>query len=52
MKQDPFVVAPKVMVRNQAGQYLFLRRSADSKHFAGQWEMPGGKADPGVMKYK
>ncbi len=35
------------MVRNRDGKYLFLKRSAASRHFAGQWEMPGGKMDPG-----
>lgn len=35
------------MLRNEQGLYLFLRRSPQSKRFAGQWEIPGGKADPG-----
>ena len=43
----PYVVAGKVMVTNKAGEYLFLKRSAESKHFKSQWEMPGGKMDPG-----
>jgi len=47
IEKRPFVVAGKVMVRNAFGQYLFLKRSATSKHFPGQWEMPGGKMDPG-----
>ena len=47
MTTKPFVVAPKVMVRGPSGRYLFLRRSAASRYFAGQWEMPGGKMDPG-----
>ncbi|MBN2131658.1 MAG: NUDIX domain-containing protein [Sedimentisphaerales bacterium] len=47
MSRKPLVVAPKVMVRNPDGLYLFLRRSQASRHFAGKWEMPGGKTDPG-----
>lgn len=47
MSSKPFVVAGKVMVRNKAGRYLFLRRAGSSKHFRGKWEMPGGKMDPG-----
>lgn len=47
MSEKPFVMTAKVMVRNPAGQYLFLRRSSASKHFKGKWEMPGGKMDPG-----
>lgn len=47
MNNRPYVVAGKVMIRNAAGMYLFMRRSAASKHFKSQWEMPGGKMDPG-----
>lgn len=45
--RPPFVCAGKTMVQNSAGKYLFLRRSASSKHFKAKWEMPGGKMDPG-----
>jgi 8-oxo-dGTP diphosphatase len=34
-------------VRNAEGRYLFLRRSTQSRHYAGKWEPPGGKMDPG-----
>ncbi len=47
MSGPPYVIAPKAMVRNAEGKYLFLRRSLSSKHFKHQWEMPGGKMDPG-----
>ena len=32
---------------NEAGQCLMLRRSAANRNFAGCWEWPGGKVDPG-----
>lgn len=47
MSTKPFVIAPKALVCNKDGKCLFLRRSQSSRHFAGQWEMPGGKMDPG-----
>jgi len=42
-----WVVAPKVLVKGPKGLYLFIQRSAPSKHFALQWELPGGKMDEG-----
>ncbi len=44
---NKWVVAPKVLVKGPSGLYLFLQRSAQSKHFASQWEVPGGKPDAG-----
>ena len=44
---NKWVVAPKVLVKGPSGLYLFLQRSAKSKHFASQWEVPGGKPDEG-----
>ena len=43
----PFILVAKALVRDREGRYLFIRRSAASKHFGGYWEMPGGKMDPG-----
>jgi len=40
-------VAPKVLVKGPSGLFLFLQRSSKSKHFASQWEVPGGKPDEG-----
>ena len=40
-------VAFYATVRDAEGRYLVIRRSADSSHFAGRWEIPGGKPDPG-----
>ena len=47
MTAKPYVVAPKAMVRDAGGRYLFIRRSPLDRHFSGLWEMPGGKPDPG-----
>ena len=49
MNTKTFVLAPKALVRDACGRYLFLRRSARSKHFAHCWEMPGGKMDRGEI---
>ena len=34
-------------IADNAGRYLLLRRSATCRHFAGQWEPPGGKVNGG-----
>ncbi len=47
MSQKPFVLSVKAVVMDEAGRCLVLRRSAESKHNAGLWDLPGGKSDPG-----
>jgi 8-oxo-dGTP diphosphatase len=47
MPQKRFALSVKAVVQNQAGQCLAIRRSAQSKHYAGLWDLPGGKCDPG-----
>jgi mutator protein MutT len=42
-----FVLAPRVMIRNRAGQVLVIRRSGNSVYWPGEWEFPGGKPDAG-----
>jgi 8-oxo-dGTP diphosphatase len=42
-----YVLAVAALIWNEAGQLLLLQRAASCQHFAGQWEPPGGKADPG-----
>lgn len=42
-----FGLAVKTFVANRCGEVLFLKRSTLSKHFAGTWELPGGKVDAG-----
>lgn len=42
-----FALAYYALVRNPAGELLLLRRPDTASHFPGQWELPGGKGDPG-----
>lgn len=37
----------KALVLNQEGKLLLLRRSQSDKRRPGQWDMPGGRVDPG-----
>lgn len=37
----------KVVVRDESGRWLLLKRSMTSAGNAGKWEFPGGKIDPG-----
>jgi len=41
-----FKLAYYGIVRNQKGQVLVLQRPGHG-HFAGKWELPGGKPEPG-----
>jgi 8-oxo-dGTP diphosphatase len=43
----PFKLAVKTILEDEQGRCLLIRRSSISKHFAGCWEWPGGKVDPG-----
>lgn len=43
----PFSMAVKAVILNDKGRCLLIRRSAHNKNFAGCWEWPGGKLDPG-----
>jgi len=47
MVEKPFVLSCKVLVWNDDGECLLLRRSAASKNNKGKWDLPGGKADAG-----
>lgn len=44
---EPYHVSAKVVVRNNDGRRLLLRRSLHGRLHPGQWELPGGKVDPG-----
>lgn len=44
---DTFLLSVKVLMLDQQGRCLLLRRSCKSKNNAGKWELPGGKSDPG-----
>jgi len=43
----PYGLGVKAIINDSHGQILLLRRSAQSKRFAGTWEFPGGKVDAG-----
>lgn len=47
MSAKPFRLAVRAVIRDEQGRCLLLRRSPVNKGFVGQWEWPGGKADPG-----
>jgi len=40
-------LSPRALIRDNAGKILFLRRAADCNHWPAEWELPGGKPDPG-----
>jgi mutator protein MutT len=47
MTSLPYGVAVRALLLDENGKSLLLRRSYSSRHFAGMWEWPGGKCDPG-----
>lgn len=47
MPRKPFALSAKVLVRDEAGRCLLLKRSMGSKNNAGKWDLPGGKVDSG-----
>jgi 8-oxo-dGTP diphosphatase len=47
MKEKPYGLSVKMVLRDDNGRCLLLKRSMNSKWYAGKWEFPGGKVDPG-----
>jgi len=47
MSTKPFALSIKVVIRDDAGRCLLLKRSLSSKGNPGKWEFPGGKAELG-----
>jgi 8-oxo-dGTP diphosphatase len=47
MSDPRYSLSVKVVVRDEAGRVLLLRRSPSSKHNPGLWDLAGGKVDPG-----
>ncbi len=43
----PFALSIKVVIRDDAGRCLLLKRSQSSKGNPGKWDFPGGKAELG-----
>ena len=47
MSRKPLLLSTKIIIKDQSGNCLLLKRSPNSKANAGKWEFPGGKVDPG-----
>lgn len=47
MEPKPFGLALRVVILDEQGRCLLLRRSSANKSYVGAWEWPGGKNDPG-----
>lgn len=47
MALKPFALAVRLLLFNEDGKVLLLRRSQSSKTNPGTWELPGGKIDAG-----
>ena len=47
MSTKPFALSVKVVIRDDAGRCLLVKRSLSSKGNPGKWEFPGGKAEMG-----
>jgi 8-oxo-dGTP diphosphatase len=45
--RDRWALAVYMLVRDERGRVLMLRRSQSVKHFPGCWELPGGKPASG-----
>jgi 8-oxo-dGTP diphosphatase len=43
----PFRLSVKVLIYDDNGHYLLLKRSSNSKGNPGKWDLPGGKVDAG-----
>ena len=46
-RAKPFSLSVNALLRRADGRYLVLRRAADSKRYAGRWDLPGGKVEKG-----
>ena len=47
MSHKPFALSAKVVVCDERGRCLLLKRSMSSKGNPGKWDLPGGKVDTG-----
>lgn len=45
--QKPFRLSAKVVIHDDSGRCLLLKRSLSSKGNPGKWDLPGGKVDSG-----
>lgn len=46
MADPKYILVAKAFIYDNQGRCLFIKRSSNSKHCPGQWEIPGGKVDP------
>ncbi len=51
MVQKPFVLSVRMIIQDNNGKCLLIRRSATNKSNVGKWEFPGGKIDIGEEFY-
>ena len=47
MARKPFALSAKVVIRDEEGRCLLLKRSMISRGNPGRWDLPGGKVDAG-----
>lgn len=47
MQNFVYGLAVRVLLRDDSGKILIIKRSTDSKTNPGKWELPGGKVDQG-----
>lgn len=52
MKEKPYKLATRVLIKDRLGRCLLLKRSLTSKTNGGKWEFPGGKVDSGEDFYE
>lgn len=45
--EKPYALSAKVLVLDERGRVLLLKRSMASKNNRGKWDLPGGKVDAG-----
>ena len=43
----PYGLTVRAVIYDDTGRILLLKRSSMSRTYAGKWEFPGGKVDPG-----
>ena len=51
MLQKPFVLSVRMIIQDNDGKCLLIKRSAINKSNVGKWEFPGGKIDVGEEFY-
>lgn len=47
MQTKPFDLSVKALIRDEKGRVLIIKKSMQSRFFAGKWDLPGGKVDAG-----